>query len=148
MSTAQSVASSVARSVATSVAGSGGGGVPVNLIVNGTFDVDANWTKGLGFAITGGQCVRTVTSAGSLIGQAFAITPGKTYKIMLDCIALSAPLTTRFYFGTTVFGGNITTTGPFETTIVAAAGNTTFAIGAGAATITCTLDNVRVYLLD
>lgn len=129
--------------------GSGGGVVPlVNLITNGTFDTDANWTKGLGFAITGGQCVRTATSGGSLMSQVFAMTAGKTYKIMLDCDALSAPLTTRFMGGTTVFGGNITTTGPFETTIVAAVGNTTFAIGAGAATITCTIDNVRVYLLD
>jgi hypothetical protein len=146
MTIARSIASPIARSIGSS----GAGGLPplVNLITNGTFDTDTNWTKGFGFAITGGQCVRTPTSGGSLISQVFAITPGKTYLIQIDVIALSAPLTTRFMGGTTVFGGNITTTGSFETTIVAGAGNTTFAIGAGAAGITCTFDNVRVYKID
>ena len=58
------------------------------LITNGTFDADSNWTKGTGWTIGSGVATHASgTSSG--LDQAFTFQSGKTYDITFDVVACS-----------------------------------------------------------
>ena len=52
------------------------------LITNGTYDTDSDWTKGTGWTISGGKANFNTTS-NSTISQDLSITPGTTYRIQI-----------------------------------------------------------------
>lgn len=62
----------------------------IELITNGTFDTDTDWTKGTGWSISGGQATHTGT-AGYLSQN--ILTPGKIYKITFDIVSAPNPAT-------------------------------------------------------
>jgi hypothetical protein len=65
------------------------------LVVNGRFDTDTDWTKGSGWSITGG--VASATTASSDLAQAAILTNGVTYRISYLITARSAgTLTPKF----------------------------------------------------
>lgn len=53
------------------------------LITNGAFDADSNWTKGSGWSIASGVATHGGASTGGLV-QASIFTSGKTYEIKFD----------------------------------------------------------------
>jgi hypothetical protein len=60
------------------------------LVVNGDFSTDSDWTKGTGWTISGGQATHS-GSAGYLSQD--ILTVGKVYKITFDIVSLTNPAT-------------------------------------------------------
>lgn len=63
------------------------------LVVNGTFDVDSNWTKGTGWTITDGVASRGVTSSSNLENSADTLLPaGGLFYSTFDAVVNSGSL--------------------------------------------------------
>lgn len=100
------------------------------LVVNGTFDVDANWTKYSGWGIADGKATKTPGTAGTLV-QPYALTPGKTYKVTYEVSNRTAgQCTAVFVGGTTVAEGVHSNNGFRSCILTAVTGNGTFGISA------------------
>lgn len=52
-----------------------------NLVVNGNFDTDTDWTKGTGWSISGGKAVGSATSSSLYQATGGNYVSGKTYRI-------------------------------------------------------------------
>lgn len=62
-----------------------------NLVTNGTFDADANWTKGTGWSIGSGIATHAVSgSNGSLTSTSFTATALRFYKFVMDIVNSAA----------------------------------------------------------
>ena len=85
-----------------------------NVVVNGTFDTDSNWTKGTGWSISGGKatCDGTQTSNSNLYQIIFAI--GKTYKTTIDVNSINGTL--KIFTGTGSAALTITSNGTYSVT--------------------------------
>ncbi len=59
-----------------------------NVVVNGGFDADTNWTKGAGWTITGGKAVATATT-GILTAAVAPLVSGTMYRVTFDCTVTS-----------------------------------------------------------
>jgi hypothetical protein len=71
-------------------AGYSGGftGLGSELVTNGTFDTDTNWTKGANWTISGGVATTTAAnSSGRAITQSGILTAGKTYYVSFTITA-------------------------------------------------------------
>lgn len=77
-----------AGKIAIAYGGSAGGGESFEeKIVNGTFDIDSNWSKGTGWSIFGGEavCDGSQTSTSSLIQiGVFNVNSGVLYRVSFD----------------------------------------------------------------
>lgn len=57
----------------------------VELVTNGTFDTDTDWTKGTGWTISGGTAVATSATAFSELLQAnIGLSAGSVYRVTVD----------------------------------------------------------------
>jgi len=56
----------------------------INLVTNGEFDTDTNWTKGSGWSISEGEAICNATGGFSSFRQTGILTSGKIYKITFD----------------------------------------------------------------
>lgn len=123
----------------------GGPSVGPNLILNGDFADGSAWTLGSGWSISSGSASRVDPGGGSVISQAFVPTAGSSYLVEFDLLALGAAveLYARFIGGADVFGSSKYDTGHYSSTMIAAAGNTSFAIVVPT-TGDCEIDNVSV----
>ncbi|MFH1999964.1 MAG: putative phage tail protein, partial [Planctomycetota bacterium] len=63
---------------------------PASLVSNGTFDEDADWTKGANWTISGGKAVRAYNISGSNLTQSITITAGHTYMVEFEITAISS----------------------------------------------------------
>ena len=66
----------------SSIGGSGGGGssnIGMELVVNGAFAADTDWTKGAGWTIAAG--VATSTNSASALSQLGPYVPGRNYVV-------------------------------------------------------------------
>ena len=61
-----------------------------NIVQNGTFDTDSDWTKETGWTISGGTANYSGGSSNRNIRQAIGITNGKTYKIQYQVTAITS----------------------------------------------------------
>ena len=68
------------------------GALGSELVVNGTFDTDSDWTKGTGWTIGGGVATHAA-GTGSDLEQSGALTAGKVYVLTLDVTAVRATST-------------------------------------------------------
>lgn len=107
--------------------------VPVELVTNGDFAVDANWTKGTGWTIAAG----VASNSGSIgtLTQSSVLTVGKSYTVEFDIVAVS-----NWVVGPD--GVSYTTTGRKVASFVASGTGVVFAIQVGGHTVT--IDNVSV----
>ena len=112
------------------------------LVTNGTFDTDSDWTKGTGWTISAGQATHASGTATSL-DQTGVVTAGKWYKITIDATASGGTWALMFTGGTTTIVGSALSSGSYTLYGLAGASNTTLRIFAGAAT-TLSVDNVSV----
>jgi len=112
------------------------------LVTNGGFDADSDWTKGTGWTISGGQLSHASGSA-TLAYQTITLTAGKTYRATVDVVSISVGTgSIQFRNGGTTTSTLINSTGTFEV-FYTAEGNNQVAIFAGAATV-ITVDNISV----
>jgi hypothetical protein len=115
-----------------------------NLVTNGTFDSDTDWTKGTGWAISGGtaSCDGTQTASSSLQQNA-VVTTGHVYKVTFTVSNYSAGQLRPILDGNA--GGTYrSANGTYSEYITAAGGNGIFYIQ-GNVNFIGDIDNVEVY---
>ncbi|MTJ81733.1 MAG: hypothetical protein F8N37_12045 [Telmatospirillum sp.] len=95
------------------------------LVTNGTFSADTGWTKGAGWAISGGTAVHGAPYAAA-ISQAVTVTAGGFYRLAFDVTAYTAG-TLQPSVGGSGVGSAVSAAGHYVTTfLAAAAGNLAF----------------------
>lgn len=114
-----------------------------NLVTNGTFDTDTDWTKGTGWSISGGvaSCNGSQASATSIFQTNVSVS-GATYDVTYDLTVTAG--TFRVILGSSAFGSNKTSSGTYTDTITAD-GTTLFLQGV-TADFVGTVDNVTCKL--
>jgi hypothetical protein len=93
------------------------------LITNGDFATDSNWSKGTGWTISGGTAVSDGSNtSGEIIAQTINIVSGKTYQVVLDVKEVTSG-NVRFYSNFLGGGGqaNINSSGIFTYNLEASA---------------------------
>ena len=116
-----------------------------NLVTNGTFDTDTDWTKGTGWTISGNVASHAATGAGYL-DQTFSTVTGQTYVLTYDVTSLSGAGSFQPILGSFV-GTAVGSTGTYSETFVATSSSTFFRMYAGAA-LAGNIDNISVYTSD
>ena len=127
------------------------------LVTNGTFDTDSDWTKGTGWAISGGTANldTSVTGAGvfTSLSQDITTVAGKNYVLSVDVTALANVSINEIFIrvnGTSA-GTSITATSTEIRNFVASGSTTTISIDAGVGQDgdeTISIDNISVKLAD
>lgn len=115
-----------------------------NLIVNGTFAADTDWTKGTGWTIAAGVASKAVTGSATLLSQALTLVPGATYRATYTVSAYASGTVNAQLQGSTVVAGpDRSANGTYSEDLVAIAASAGFAIrGIGASQFS--VDNVTL----
>jgi hypothetical protein len=115
------------------------------LLTNGDFATDTNWTKGAGWSISGGQAIRTTPQVGGTnLSQAYTDT-GKVLSITIVVQSVSVgsgSFTVRFTGGTQVIGPTISAAGTYTFLLRGNGTNTFFSLAANNGDVACTVDSV------
>ena len=114
------------------------------LITNGTFDSDSDWTKGTGWVIENGKASRTAQSGSTSCYQSISLTGGKKYKIQYDLNITAGSFKIRIGGGTLVDTITRTTSGTYTEYIVANSGNNVLNLRANDGAFVGSIDNVSV----
>lgn len=128
---------------ALGLVGGGGGGPPgggdvINLITNGGFGADANWTK---TTWTIGSGVATIAAAATdTMTQAIAITPGVNYLVTFTVTSFTGGTVTAILGGTSGTARGSAAT--FTEIIKAGSADNLISFSASAATLS--IDNVSI----
>ena len=85
------------------------------LVTNGTFDTDSDWTKSSGWTISGGKANRSGVSTNSYVSQDFNVIAGRNYIVKYDRTYVSGGGQTNL-FSYFVSGSTRTTRGNYEDT--------------------------------
>lgn len=96
------------------------------LVTNGRFATDTDWTKGTGWTIGSGVATATAGTA-SLLEQAITVTAGKTYVLVFNITRTAGTVTAQFTGGTSISGSARNATGSYVEYFVANT-NTTLAL--------------------
>lgn len=123
-----------------------GGILANNLIINGTFSIDSNWTKNTGWTISGGSAIATAAAVGSpLVQPARPFVAGTVYRVTYTVSELTGgQVRCNFSGGTAVNGTTRTANGTYVQDLTAVAGNTEFRIAPVTSALTCKIDNISV----
>lgn len=115
------------------------------LVTNGGFDTDTDWTKGTGWTIGSGVATKTAGSAAGLDQNTPILTFPGTYRITYDAVVTAGDLTPQLTGGGggTNNGTTVTTSGTFSTTIVIGDLNNILRFS-GNASFAGTIDNVSM----
>ncbi len=115
------------------------------LVTNGTFAVDANWTKGAGWAIAAGKATATASNAG--LDQTEGLVAGKLYRLTYTVSGFAAgTVKPQFTGGTTVSGTARAANGTYTELIRASSGNNNLRFLATGATLS--IDDVILQGVD
>jgi hypothetical protein len=118
------------------------------LVTNGTFDTDTNWTKGTGWTISGGVATSATATAGSLT-QPINLVAGRTYQVQYEITAYtSGSVIPIFIGGTSVIGTSGSGTGVKNAYITAGVGNNQLSLSKTGSADSYSIDNVSVQLAD
>jgi hypothetical protein len=112
------------------------------LVTNGDFSVDANWTKGAGWSIAGGVAVSAGGAAFSALSQNIATVAGLTYEVRFTVSWTSGSLLVRLGGGTNF--ANLSSGGTFTYRVVAEGGAISFLQNAAGFQFVGTIDNISV----
>lgn len=115
-----------------------------NLVVNGGFDTDSDWTKGTGWSIEDGKATRTAQSGPTSCYQSISFTANKTYKIKYDLDISDGSFRIIIGGGTLIDTPVRTTSGTYTEYIVANSGNNVLNLRASDGAFTGSIDNVSV----
>ena len=116
------------------------------LVTNGGFDTDSDWTKGTGWSISGGTASHVAGTSSSL-SQTINLTAGSVYNVTVDATASGGTWYIQFRNGTGVTVASSLSSGSYTFQAVAASGNDLLSITGGIGT-TLTIDNVSVKEID
>ena len=111
------------------------------LIINGGFDVDANWVWGVGWAWNVNVASATAAPAGSLAEQNGGVVVGRQYRIVLTITARTLG-GVQIHIGTTL-GAQRALPGTYSQDLFCTV-STDFSMCAYAASNTLSIDNVSV----
>ena len=106
--------------------------LPTELVTNGTFDTDTDWTKDSGWSISGGLATRTNTGSYGALYQN-CLTNGKKYKVTITISSITSQgffgvrLGTNYILQGITEAGTYTATGTSTSTTLSVMGNPTFA---------------------
>ena len=116
------------------------------LVTNGTFATDTDWTLDAASSITGGELVSTKTVAGVIASQSVSFVAGKVYLVTFDFTnPNNRILVPRFSGGTTASSPATTgSAGSYSNYITANAGNNTFQWNSAGTGFQGTIDNISV----
>jgi len=114
------------------------------LVTNGDFATDSNWTKGTGWSIANGKASRTAQSGSTACDQSISLIAGKKYKIVYTLTISAGSFNVRFSGTTNVNGLSRTTSGTYVDYLVAATGNNTFRLVGANGSFVGSIDNVSV----
>lgn len=110
-----------------------------DIITNGTFATDTDWTKGTGWTISGG--VADAGGGSASLTQAVTLTSGTYYQVTYTISSISTgSITAQLQGGTTVSGNPRAATGTYIEYLLAGASSNTIAFTADACD--ATIDNV------
>lgn len=109
-------------------------------VTNGTFAADANWIKGTGWTISGGELVATSVATSSNTQQVNALTVGKFY-LCGGTVKTISNGALRFFAGGSTAGVDRTAPGTYQE-LLKCAGNGSVAIVANGAITAATVDDV------
>jgi hypothetical protein len=112
------------------------------LVTNGGFAANTDWTTGTGWAIGSGVATKTAGTA-AVLSQAVVLTTGRAYELTYTLTRTAGTLTPRITGGTTVNFTARTAGGTFTQIVSAVTGNTTLEFSADAS-FAGTIDNVTV----
>jgi len=113
-------------------------------ITNGTFAVDANWTKDALWTISAGLAHATAVANGNGLSQAQVLTAGRIYKLVFTVSGYSAgAVLPMFTGGTQVDGDSVNADGTYTQYLTAVTGNNALEFQA-VGTTTLNLDNVSL----
>ena len=119
-----------------------------SLVTNGTFDVDANWTKGTGWTISGGVATSATATSGSLV-QTISLVAGRRYAVKYEITAYtSGAIIPIFIGGTSVLGSSGSGLGVKTAYITAVTGNNQLSISKNGSADAYSIDNVSVFEVD
>ncbi len=114
-----------------------------NVVANGTFDTDSDWTKELGVTISGGVANIGPCDMGvPVLTQSGVLTPAKTYKVTYTVLELTQG-DVRARCGTTFADTLVTADGTY-TDIVTCTTNGDFSLWSYSGYLKCKIDNVCV----
>ena len=88
---------STVEDLGTAVYDNHGGGLGPELLANGGFSSDSDWTKGTGWTIANGVASHDASGGAGDLTQDLSLTPGKSYRITIE---ITATDTTELYFTT------------------------------------------------
>ena len=116
------------------------------LVTNGTFATDTDWTLDAASSITGGELVSTKTNAGVIASQSVSFVAGKVYLVTFDFTnPNNRILVPRFSGGTTAsLPATTASAGSYSNYITANAGNNTFQWNTAGTGFQGTIDNISV----
>jgi hypothetical protein len=142
--TAGTTPAAVGQSVALMLDKSRGATVKLGdeLVTNGGFAANTDWTTGTGWAIGSGVATKTAGTA-AVLSQAVVLTTGRAYELTYTLTRTAGTLTPRITGGTTVNFTARTAGGTFTQIVSAVTGNTTLEFSADAS-FAGTIDNVTV----
>ena len=84
------------------------------LVTNGSFDTDSDWTKGTGSTISGGSLNIVSAPYNANTKQTISLTNGTTYKISINYTAIGTATSNTFQLGFGDSSGNPTDTTQHE----------------------------------
>jgi hypothetical protein len=117
-------------------------GYGAELVTNGTFDTDSDWTKGTGWTISGGAASK-VTGVSSGLNQAISLTAGNVYAISYDLNRVAGSVRADFIGGTASQSVLRNSSGSYTEILVANTGNDTLSMVA-TSTFEGSVDNISV----
>ena len=123
------------------------------IITNGSFDTDSNWTKGTGWSISDGTASISESGAVTLAqSPGSALVSGKTYKVVYTISGYSGSgiVKVQFTGGSTLSGQNRTANGTHTEYLTATANHTTIRLKAlsNNGGFTGSIDNFSVKQVD
>ena len=125
-----------------------------NIVTNGTFDSDANWTKADSWSISDGKAICDGSQSGNselkqqngVGGVTLNIVNGKTYELTFD-VVVQAGAITQVEVGGTYDTNDITSNGTYTRTLTASSTNKRLTI-TGNSTFEGSVDNVTLKQVD
>lgn len=121
-----------------------------NLVTNGGFDADSDWTKGTGWTISGGVAVAVSVPNGQGIVQSAQMVAGRRYLLGASSVALSAANATASFLEDFVASDWFSGGGQVKSVAKTyrGSGNRNIQIGATNGTMSGSFDNVSVWEAD
>jgi len=126
----------------TAVAITSAGDTTTELVTNGDFAADTDWTKGTGWTISAGVATKVAGVASSLL-QTVTLVPGRTYAVTFTATRTAGTLVPKLTGTTEVSTIAVTASGTYTAYLTAVTGNNTVAFAANS-TFAGTVDNVSV----